>query len=57
MKDVLAAAGCELKTRGKRYQLSEPKVVRDPTRRPFPFPVRFVLKVVGADEYVELGTN
>ena len=54
VKNVLAAGGCELKTRGKKYQLSAPKVVRDSTRRQFPFPVRIVLNVVGADEYMEL---
>jgi deazaflavin-dependent oxidoreductase (nitroreductase family) len=54
VKSVLAAGGCELKTRGKRYQLSAPKVVRDPTRKRFPFPVRIVLRLVGADEYMEL---
>jgi hypothetical protein len=51
--NVLAAGGCELETRGKKYQLFVPEVVRDPTRRRFPFPVRTVLKVVGADEYME----
>src|SRR5215475_9995576 len=40
VKNVLAAGGCELKTRGKKYQLSSPKVVRDPTRGRFPFPAR-----------------
>jgi deazaflavin-dependent oxidoreductase (nitroreductase family) len=54
VKNVLVAGGCELKTRGKTYQLSAPKVVRDPTRRLFPFPVRTVLRIVGADEYMEL---
>ena len=54
VKNVLAAGGCELKTGGKKYQLSAPKVVRDPARRRFPFPVRIVLRVVRADEYMEL---
>ena len=54
VKNVLAADGCELKTRGKKYQLSAPTVVRDPTRRRFPIPVRVVLRIVGADEYMEL---
>jgi deazaflavin-dependent oxidoreductase (nitroreductase family) len=54
VKNVLAARGCELKTRGKEYRLSSPKVVRDPTRGRFPVPVRFVLRIVGADEYMEL---
>jgi hypothetical protein len=39
---------------GKKYRLFAPEIVRDPTRRRFAFPVRTVLKVVGADEYVEL---
>lgn len=54
VNNVLAAGGCELETRGKKYQLSAPKVVRDPTRRRFPIPVRLVLRIVGADEYMEL---
>jgi deazaflavin-dependent oxidoreductase (nitroreductase family) len=57
VKNVLAEGGCELKTRGKKYQLSAPRVVRDPTRRLFPIPVRIVLKVVGADEYMELAAH
>ena len=56
-KNVLAAGRCELKTRGKKYQLSAPNVVRDPTRRRFPVPVRVVLRLVGADEYMELTTH
>jgi deazaflavin-dependent oxidoreductase (nitroreductase family) len=54
VKNVLAAGGCELKTRGNTYQLSSPKVVRDPTRQRFPIPVRVVLRIAGADEYMEL---
>ena len=30
VKNVLAAGDCELKTRGKKYQLSSPNVVHDP---------------------------
>ena len=56
VKNVLAAGGCELKTRGKKYQLSAPKIVRDPTRSRFPRPLRVVLRIVGADEYMELST-
>ena len=56
VKNVLAAGGCELKTRRKKYQLSAPNVVRDPTRRQFPLPVRVVLRIVGADEYMEFST-
>ena len=54
VKNVLAADGCELRTRGREYHVVTPKVVRDPTRRRFPIPVRVVLRLVGADEYMEL---
>ena len=54
VKNVLAAGGCELGTRGKKYQVSSPRVMRDPTRRRFPIPVRLVLSIVGADEYMQL---
>ena len=54
VKNVLAAGGCELETRDKKYQLVAPKVVHDPTRQRFPIPVRIVLRIVGADEYMEL---
>lgn len=54
VKNVLATGGCELKTRGRKYHLSAPTVVRDPARRRFPFPVRIVLRIVGADEYMAL---
>jgi deazaflavin-dependent oxidoreductase (nitroreductase family) len=57
VKNVLAAGGCGLKTRGKKYQPSSPNVVHDPTRRRFPIPVRLVLRIVGADEYMELNTH
>lgn len=52
VKNVLAAGGCELKTRGRKYQLSTPNVVCDPTRQRFPILVRIVLRIVGADEYL-----
>jgi len=57
VKNVLAAGGCQLQTRGKKYQLSAPNVMRDPTRQRFPITVRIVLKIVGADEYMELSTS
>jgi deazaflavin-dependent oxidoreductase (nitroreductase family) len=57
VKNVLAAGRCELEYRGKEYRLSTPRVVHDPSRRRFPFLVRIVLKVVGADEYIEFSMS
>ena len=54
VKNVLAAGGCELKTVGRKYQLSSPRVIHDRSRQRFPIPVRLVLTLVGADEYMEL---
>src|SRR5690242_7100465 len=56
VKNVLAAGACELKTVGREYQVAAPRVVRDTTRRRFPIPVRLMLTIVGADEYMELST-
>jgi deazaflavin-dependent oxidoreductase (nitroreductase family) len=52
VKNVLAAGACELKTRGRNYQLSAPTVVRDPAQQRFPIPVRLILRLVAADEYI-----
>src|ERR1700738_445075 len=54
VKSVLGAGSCELKTVGRKYRLVAPRVVRDTTRRRFPIPVRLILMLVGADEYMEL---
>ena len=57
VKNVLAAGGCELKTIGRKSRIVAPTVVRDPTRQRFPIPVRLILMLVGADEYMELSTS
>jgi deazaflavin-dependent oxidoreductase (nitroreductase family) len=55
-KNVLAAGGCELETRGVRYQVSAPTIVHDPNRRRFPFPVRTILGIIGANDFMQLST-
>jgi deazaflavin-dependent oxidoreductase (nitroreductase family) len=57
VKNVLAASGCELETRGVRYQLFAPAIVHDPTRRRFPLPVRIVLRLIGATDFMQLSTS
>jgi deazaflavin-dependent oxidoreductase (nitroreductase family) len=54
VKNVLAAGGCQLETRGRRYQLTAPTIVHDPTRRRFPLPVRVILGLVGANDFMQL---
>ncbi len=53
-QNVLAAGGCELQTRGVQYHLAAPLVVHDPSRRQFPFPVRIILRVIGATDFMRL---
>ena len=57
VKNVLAAGGCELETRGVQYQLSAPTIVHDPTRRRFPLFVRIVLRIIGADDFMHLSVS
>jgi len=57
VKNVLAAGGCELETRGVRYRLSAPGIMHDPTRQGFPIPVRIVLRLIGANDFMQLSTS
>ena len=54
VKNVMAAGGCELKTRGRHYRLTAPIIVHDPTRGRFPLPVRVILRLVGAKDFMQL---
>jgi deazaflavin-dependent oxidoreductase (nitroreductase family) len=57
VKNALAAGACELETRGVRYHLSAPTIVHDPTRRRFPLPVRIVLRLIGANDFMQLSVS
>lgn len=54
VQNVVAAGGAELETRRVRYHLSAPSVVHDPTRSQFPFPVRLVLRFLGATDFLRV---
>jgi deazaflavin-dependent oxidoreductase (nitroreductase family) len=54
VRNVLAAGGCELETQGVRYRLSAPTIVHDPTRQQFPFPVRMILGLIGANDFMQM---
>jgi deazaflavin-dependent oxidoreductase (nitroreductase family) len=57
VRNVVAAGGCKLETRGVQYQLSAPTIVHDPTRQRFPPFVRMILRVVGADDFMQLSIS
>jgi deazaflavin-dependent oxidoreductase (nitroreductase family) len=54
VKNVLAANGCELETGSKQYPLSNPCIVHDPSHRSVPVPVRVILGLVGANDFMQL---
>ena len=54
VKNVLAADGCEIETRGRRVRCTAPDLVHDPTRqliRPFE---RAILGVLAVDDFLRL---
>jgi deazaflavin-dependent oxidoreductase (nitroreductase family) len=57
VRNVLAAGACQLETRRMVYQLSAPTIVHDPTRRRFPLPVRMILRLIGANDFMHLSTS
>jgi deazaflavin-dependent oxidoreductase (nitroreductase family) len=54
VRNVLAAGGCEITTRGRTEQLTDPELRHDPSRAGMPTPVRTVLGVVGAEDFLHL---
>ena len=54
VQNVLAAGGCELRTRGRTVRLVDPRVVTDPTRSLIPRPMRTIQRLIGVDEYLVL---
>jgi len=54
VKNVLAAGGCQLRTRGRIVDLDAPSVFSDPSRRRMPAPVRVLLGLMRVTEFMEL---
>jgi hypothetical protein len=54
VRNVLTAEACQLETRGVQYQLAGSIIVHEPSRRRFPLPVRIVLRLIGANDFMQL---
>jgi len=54
VRNVLAAGGADIETRGRRLHLVDPKVVRDPARSFVPELVRIPLRLANVDEFMLL---
>lgn len=57
VRNVLAAGGCTLLTRGRRITLVDPRLVHDPSRSWAPPVVRQVLGVIGAADSMVLSVG
>jgi deazaflavin-dependent oxidoreductase (nitroreductase family) len=54
VKNVLAAGGCELRTRGRAVLLVSPRLFHDETRRDIRPLARQVLRVIGVADFLSL---
>jgi deazaflavin-dependent oxidoreductase (nitroreductase family) len=54
VRNVLAAGGADIETRGRRVHLVDPEVVRDPARSFVPKPVRLPLRLVNVADFMLL---
>jgi deazaflavin-dependent oxidoreductase (nitroreductase family) len=57
VKNVLAAGSCELQTRGRRVHLYNPHIKTDRSIRWAPLPVKFILDLIDAPQYMQLSTT
>jgi deazaflavin-dependent oxidoreductase (nitroreductase family) len=56
VKNVQAAGGCELRTRGRVLRVDEPRVYRDETRRGIRPVERQVLRLIGVADFLSVKT-
>jgi hypothetical protein len=56
VRNVLAAGGCELRTRGRVVRVDSPRVFHDETRRAIRPLERQVLKLIGVADFLSLRT-
>jgi deazaflavin-dependent oxidoreductase (nitroreductase family) len=54
VRNVIAAGGCEIRTRRTNVRLGDPKRFRDPSRRLVPIPARWILRLANVDEFMAL---
>lgn len=54
VRNVLAAGGCEVTTRGRRMRLVDPELIVDPDRELVPQPVRSFLGLLRVTEFLRM---
>jgi deazaflavin-dependent oxidoreductase (nitroreductase family) len=56
VRNVLAAGGCELITRGRRMRLTSPEIRHDERQRLLPRPIRPVLRLLRVADFMHLAS-
>jgi deazaflavin-dependent oxidoreductase (nitroreductase family) len=54
VRNVLAAGGCTIESRGRTMALTAPERFDDSTRRAIPPPARWVLAAIGVDQFLAM---
>lgn len=54
VRNVLAAGGCRIKTRGRTVELRDPRRFSEPSPRVVPRPVRWILRLIRVDQFLAL---
>jgi deazaflavin-dependent oxidoreductase (nitroreductase family) len=54
VRNVLAAGGCVLETRGRRLRLTRPRLFHDESRRSVPAPLRPLGRLGGVSDFLDL---
>jgi deazaflavin-dependent oxidoreductase (nitroreductase family) len=54
VRNVLAAGGCDLETRGRVHHLTGPQISHDSDQRGVPWPVRQILRLIGVADFLKL---
>lgn len=57
VKNVAAANGCVLETRGRQVRLVDPRIVHDESRRGVPAVIRTVLGLASVNDFLQLTTE
>jgi deazaflavin-dependent oxidoreductase (nitroreductase family) len=57
VRNVLAAGGCDVLTRGRVLHLTDPEVVHDPRRGLVPPPVRVALRAANVEDFMLLSVR
>jgi deazaflavin-dependent oxidoreductase (nitroreductase family) len=54
VRNVIAAGGCEVDTRGRTLSLQNPRIVTDERGTLVPRPIRLILRAIGVSEFMML---